>query len=84
MLMNAAQLSSHMLARRASGIVPQKRDFELNLWIYPYHCRTEKNTPNHLDSASVEPRLTSRFSSMAATAAQTSNSGNNAFKVGSE
>ena len=30
MLMNAAELSSHMLARRASGIVPQKRDFEIN------------------------------------------------------
>ena len=30
MLMNAAELSSHMLARRASGIVPQERDFEIN------------------------------------------------------
>ena len=30
MLMNAAELSSHMLARRASGIVPHKRDIEIN------------------------------------------------------
>lgn len=29
MLMNAAELSSHMLARRASGSVPQKRDSEI-------------------------------------------------------